>query len=263
MIPSAFVAMDALPLDAERKDRSARAARAGGARRFGRGGRPGERPSRRCSRARGPRCSGSRASVLTTISSISAGTRSWRRRSSRASAPPSAWTCRCAPCSRRPRRPSSGRASSGRSARAPGPRGAPHRPRAAHRPAGAVVRAGAAVDPPPDRSGRSVVRGPGRHPPRRRARRGRRGRVLDEVVRRHEVLRTRYGSADGHPQAIVDEGFRLELRVARLADLPEAEREAALHEAIAVEMRRPSISGPRRRSGRSCSRSARPITCCS
>jgi amino acid adenylation domain-containing protein len=71
--------------------------------------------------------------------------------------------------------------------------------------------------------------------------RGALARALDEVVRRHEVLRTRVARVDGStgPVAIVDEGFRLDLPVVGVADLPGAEREAALREAIAAEMRRP------------------------
>ena len=64
-------------------------------------------------------------------------------------------------------------------------------------------------------------------------------RTLDEVVRRHEVLRTRIAMVDGNPAAIVDDGFHLELPEERLADLPEAEREPALKAAIAAESRRP------------------------
>ena len=60
------------------------------------------------------------------------------------------------------------------------------------------------------------------------------------MVRRHEVLRTRIAMVDGSPVAIVDEGFRLELPVVRpRRRSPEAEREAALRDAIAAELRRP------------------------
>ena len=64
-------------------------------------------------------------------------------------------------------------------------------------------------------------------------------RALDEVLQRHEVLRTRFATVDGSPVAVVDEGFRLALPVVRLSALPEAEREAALRDAIAAELRRP------------------------
>ena len=82
-------------------------------------------------------------------------------------------------------------------------------------------------------------------------------RALDEVVRRHEVLRTRIAMVDGSPVAVVDEGFRLELPVVDLPALPEAERERALRGrdrggGCAV----PSTSRRRRRSGRRSSRSA-------
>ena len=42
-------------------------------------------------------------------------------------------------------------------------------------------------------------------------------RALDEVARRHEVLRTRCATASGSPVAVVDDGFRLDLPVADLA----------------------------------------------
>jgi amino acid adenylation domain-containing protein/non-ribosomal peptide synthase protein (TIGR01720 family) len=69
--------------------------------------------------------------------------------------------------------------------------------------------------------------------------RGALARTLDEVVRRHEVLRTRVATVDGAPVAIVDEGFRLELPVVDLGSRPAAERERAAREAIAAELRRP------------------------
>ena len=64
-------------------------------------------------------------------------------------------------------------------------------------------------------------------------------RTFEEVVRRHEVLRTRCSMVDGSLVAIVDERFHLELPVVDLTSRPEAEREVALREAIAAEMRRP------------------------
>jgi amino acid adenylation domain-containing protein len=69
--------------------------------------------------------------------------------------------------------------------------------------------------------------------------RGALARALDGVVRRHEVLRTRIATVDGSPAAFVDEGFTLDLPIVDVADRPEADREAALKQAILAEMRAP------------------------
>jgi amino acid adenylation domain-containing protein/non-ribosomal peptide synthase protein (TIGR01720 family) len=69
--------------------------------------------------------------------------------------------------------------------------------------------------------------------------RGALARALDAIVQRHEVLRTRIVMVDGAPRAVVDDGFHLDLPIADLAPMPEAEREAAVRGAIAAEMRRP------------------------
>ena len=63
--------------------------------------------------------------------------------------------------------------------------------------------------------------------------------AFDELLRRHEVLRTRIVVVDRSSVAVVDEGFRLDLPLVELSALPEAEREAALRDAIAAELRRP------------------------
>ena len=44
--------------------------------------------------------------------------------------------------------------------------------------------------------------------------------ALDEVVRRHEALRTRFALVDGRPAGIVEEGFHLLIPLIGLADLP-------------------------------------------
>jgi amino acid adenylation domain-containing protein len=64
--------------------------------------RPRGPPRRRCSPRSMPTCSAWRSRAPTRASSSWAGTRSWRRGWSPASARPSPWSCRCAPSSRRP-----------------------------------------------------------------------------------------------------------------------------------------------------------------
>ncbi|MFT3764375.1 MAG: amino acid adenylation domain-containing protein [Minicystis sp.] len=71
-------------------------------------------------------------------------------------------------------------------------------------------------------------------------------RALQEIVRRHEVLRTTFAVAEGQPVAVVHASMGMNLVERSLADLPEAEREQALRRAIADESRRPFdlASGP-------------------
>ncbi|HEU4597498.1 MAG TPA: condensation domain-containing protein, partial [Pyrinomonadaceae bacterium] len=52
------------------------------------------------------------------------------------------------------------------------------------------------------------------------------GRTLDEVVRRHEVLRTTFVEVDGEPAQVVKEFERMSLPLTDLSHLPEGEREA-------------------------------------
>ena len=58
---------------------------------------------------------------------------------------------------------------------------------------------------------------------------GRRGicfRTLNEIVRRHEALRTHFAMVDGTPVQIIAPHLELELPLTDLADLPHGEREA-------------------------------------
>ncbi|RFU83415.1 amino acid adenylation domain-containing protein [Streptomyces triticagri] len=64
-------------------------------------------------------------------------------------------------------------------------------------------------------------------------------RALGAVVARHEILRTRYGSADGLPFQIVDAPGPVPLPVTDLRELPAAEREPRAAELIAEEAARP------------------------
>ncbi|HEX2079123.1 MAG TPA: amino acid adenylation domain-containing protein [Longimicrobium sp.] len=52
--------------------------------------------------------------------------------------------------------------------------------------------------------------------------------ALDEVVRRHEVLRSRFPTVDGEPRQVIDPPAPVALRETDLRGVPAAEREAAL-----------------------------------
>ncbi|ELX07967.1 linear gramicidin synthase subunit C [Janthinobacterium sp. HH01] len=51
-------------------------------------------------------------------------------------------------------------------------------------------------------------------------------RTVNEIVRRHEALRTSFGSADGAPVQVIAPVLELALEAQDLSDLPQAEREA-------------------------------------
>src|SRR5688572_13467914 len=53
-------------------------------------------------------------------------------------------------------------------------------------------------------------------------------RSLNDVVRRHEVLRTTFGAVDGRPVQVIAPSLSLEVPVVDLTALPRAEQETAL-----------------------------------
>ncbi|MFT4174751.1 MAG: amino acid adenylation domain-containing protein, partial [Rhodocyclaceae bacterium] len=65
------------------------------------------------------------------------------------------------------------------------------------------------------------------------------GRTLDEIVRRHESLRTRYVAGDGDPLQQVLPPAPLPLPLTDLSSLPREEAEAAARHLIAAEAHRP------------------------
>lgn len=64
-------------------------------------------------------------------------------------------------------------------------------------------------------------------------------RALNEVVRRHEVLRTSFGSIKGTPHQIVAPSVAIALPVEDLGSFPEADRETELQGRLDEEARRP------------------------
>src|SRR5215212_2362064 len=69
---------------------------------------------------------------------------------------------------------------------------------------------------------------------------------LNEIVRRHEVLRTRFMSVDGEPAQVIMPSLQLELPVHDLRGVPESERQADVARLSGKEARRPFdlSSGP-------------------
>jgi len=65
------------------------------------------------------------------------------------------------------------------------------------------------------------------------------GRTLDEIVRRHEVLRTSFAASGGRPVQVVNEARPLPLPIEDLSGLPAAEREEAARRAASEEAQRP------------------------
>jgi len=64
-------------------------------------------------------------------------------------------------------------------------------------------------------------------------------RSLNEIVRRHEILRTAFPAVEGEPRQVVAPNMSLDLPVIDLRDLPPGEREAEVRRRGAEEERRP------------------------
>ncbi len=60
-------------------------------------------------------------------------------------------------------------------------------------------------------------------------------RSLNEIIRRHEVLRTRFVSIDGQPRQVIEPASALPLRVVDLGDLSKDEREREVRRLAAAE----------------------------
>ncbi|MCB8978818.1 MAG: amino acid adenylation domain-containing protein [Ardenticatenaceae bacterium] len=63
--------------------------------------------------------------------------------------------------------------------------------------------------------------------------------TLNEIVRRHETLRTVFALVDGHPRSFVTPQVKLELRTASVQHLPEDERLEAARQLLVQEVQRP------------------------
>ncbi len=76
-------------------------------------------------------------------------------------------------------------------------------------------------------------------------------RALNEVVRRHEVLRTTFAAEGGVPRQVIAPALELAVPLIDLSGVPESEREARTLDAIREEARRPFdlASGPLLRAG--------------
>ncbi len=64
-------------------------------------------------------------------------------------------------------------------------------------------------------------------------------RALNEILRRHEALRTRFPAVDGRPVQVIEPPQPSTLPLVDLSQLPETERESRLRQGIAEEMERP------------------------
>ncbi|MBV9310287.1 MAG: non-ribosomal peptide synthetase, partial [Solirubrobacterales bacterium] len=64
-------------------------------------------------------------------------------------------------------------------------------------------------------------------------------KAINEIVRRHEVLRTTFRLNDGRPEAVVAPELRIALPIIDVADMPASEREAEVVRLATEEARRP------------------------
>jgi hypothetical protein len=62
---------------------------------------------------------------------------------------------------------------------------------------------------------------------------------INEIIRRHEVLRTTFGSFDGQPSQVIAPALSLPIPVVDLRALPISEREDAARKAVYEEAKRP------------------------
>ena len=64
-------------------------------------------------------------------------------------------------------------------------------------------------------------------------------RVLNEIVRRHEVLRTTFAAADGRPRQVIAPHLEIDLPLIDLSELDEQSRRSEAQRLTALEARRP------------------------
>ncbi len=64
-------------------------------------------------------------------------------------------------------------------------------------------------------------------------------RTINEVIRRHEILRTHYGTIEGKPVQFVGPASSIDLELADFSELPESERESRMLQLAAEEARMP------------------------
>ncbi len=64
-------------------------------------------------------------------------------------------------------------------------------------------------------------------------------RSLSEIVRRHEIFRTRFAAVNGQPVQVVTPPFSVELPVIDLGAIPREEAERRIERAVAIDVRRP------------------------
>src|ERR1044071_4314196 len=62
---------------------------------------------------------------------------------------------------------------------------------------------------------------------------------LNEIIQRHEILRTTFPSEDGTPMQVIAPAIAFSLSILDLADRPDAERESCLQRLISEEAQRP------------------------